>query len=82
MLYTSFDEYAYNIAYYFDKFKHSKWQMLISQLICCIKQEVLNQGEALYIIKTLVLHIISGKATVSHQADRIMHTYGVMIYAA
>ena len=39
-----------------------------------------NQGEALYIIKTLVLYIISGKATVSHQADRGMHTYGVMIY--
>ena len=41
-----------------------------------------NQGEALYIIKTLVMHIISGKATVSHQADRDMHTYGVMIYAS
>ena len=40
------------------------------------------QGKALYIIKTLVLHIISGKATVSHQADKGMHTYGVMIYAA
>ena len=42
----------------------------------------LNQGGALHIIKTSVLHIISGKATVSHQADRDMHTYGVMIYAA
>ena len=47
-----------------------------------IKTGLSNQGEALYIIKTLVLHIISGKATVSHQADRDMHTYGVMIYAA
>jgi hypothetical protein len=41
-----------------------------------------NQGKALHIIKTLVLHIISGKATVSHQADREIHTFGMMIYAA
>ena len=41
-----------------------------------------NQGEALYIIKTLVLHIISGETVVSHQADRGIHTYGVMICAA
>ncbi len=46
------------------------------------KYWIFNQGEALYIIKTLVLHIISGKATVSHQADKGIHTYGVMIYAA
>jgi len=43
----------------------------------------LHQGEALYIIKTSVLHIISGEAAVSHQADKgDIHTYGVMIYAA
>ena len=41
-----------------------------------------HQGEALYIIKTLVLHIISGIVAVSHQADRGIHTCGVMIYAA